>query len=111
MSCSKAVMIVLYSLAFWSCVFADLEDGPVITRGTYDLLHYPDCDKTKAQSFDCNGIAAERFGDVRLCQCRCKVGYLAYRDPAVEYNRTRDSYDLKDGIRKCVWHGLYREGT
>ena len=85
-------------------------DEPVITRDTYDLLHYPNCDETRAENFNCDEIAAERYGDLRLCRCKCKNGYLAYRDPAVEYNNTRRTYDFSKGTRKCVWHGLYREG-
>ncbi len=108
MLCVKAVVFLLYSLTSSSYVFS--MELPVITRDTYDLLHYPNCNEKGAQGFDCDEVNAERFGDRRLCRCKCKAGYLAYRDPAVVYNHTTKNYELKNGNRECVWHGVYREG-
>ena len=105
---NKALVILLYtSLASYRCVFS-MED-PVITRATYDLLHYPNCNGKKANNFECDGHS-ERFGDKRTCQCKCKNGYVVYRDPAVEFVNGKNVYQSKVGSKECVWYGIYREG-
>ncbi|CAB4038101.1 Hypothetical predicted protein, partial [Paramuricea clavata] len=106
MAVVKAVVFLVYSLVSYSCV-SSMEE-PVITRDIYDLLHYPNCDGKRADKFDCGDTNAGRFGDLGVCQCRCKNGYLAYRDPAVQFDG--QMYDFKNGSRECVWFGLYREG-
>lgn len=108
MSVVKAVVFLVYSFASYSCV-SSMEE-PVITRDIYDLLHYPNCDGKRADQFDCGDTNAGRFGDLGVCQCRCKNGYLAYRDPTVQFDGTKQMYYFKNGSKECVWFGLYREG-
>lgn len=100
---AETLPFFLYFLAGICHVFS--MEQPVITRGTYDLLHYRNCDGEKPKDFDCGEIHAERYGENTTCQCRCKDGYVVYRDPVV--NRL---YDYLVGERGCVWYGYYREG-
>ena len=100
---AKTLSFALCFLASFCHVYS-MED-PVITRGDYDLLHYPKCNGKKLVDFDCGEISAERFGENKTCQCRCKDGFFVYRDPLVN-----SRYEYLVGERGCIWYGYYREG-
>ncbi|XP_046840791.1 uncharacterized protein LOC124434903 isoform X2 [Xenia sp. Carnegie-2017] len=102
----KAVEI-FFCFLFCCGDFVCSMEEPVVTRANYDILHYANCDGLQPRQFNCQGNS-ERFGDPRICHCRCEGGYLAYRDPAISY--VNDTYSLVPGKRRCIWHSYYDEG-
>ncbi|XP_028407986.1 uncharacterized protein LOC114530598 [Dendronephthya gigantea] len=105
----KVVVFLLYSLTTYCRVSST--EVPIITRDTYDLLQYPKCNGKSVEDFQCDGNSERVEGDDRkkTCQCKCKRGYLTYRDPQVEYD-VLEGYKYKVGKRGCVWNGISREG-
>lgn len=105
----KVVAFLLYFLTTY-CHVASMEE-PIITRDTYDLLQYPNCNGKSVEDFQCigNSERLENHDRKKTCQCKCKMGYLTYRDPQVEYD-SREGYKYKVGKRGCVWNGMSREG-
>ena len=91
------------------CKFASME-VPIITRDTYDLIRFPNCSGYRTEDFSCHLVLKRgvRFGDKRTCTCKCKEGFVTYRDPFVKYVGRKFQY--QNDKRGCVWYGEYHEG-
>lgn len=101
----KLLVLFLYSFANYRFVCS--VEVPVITRDIYDLIQYSNCNGQTAENFNCDR-GSERFGSRSLCQCKCKDGFVTYRDPSVKH---KDGvYTPNIGKRGCVWFSLHREG-
>lgn len=101
-----AFAFVVVILRWHSAVAIDVA---TITRDTYDLIQFSNCSKNKRESLNCHEVYAIRTEDRRTCTCKCKPGYITYRDPYVKFGNGQYQYS-KDGQRGCVWYAGYHEG-
>lgn len=85
-------------------------DVPIrITRATYDLIQFSNCSDDTGESQNCHAVKAVGTGDRRTCTCKCKPGFITYRDPYVKFGNKKYQYS-ENGERGCVWYGSYHEG-